>query len=248
MSDQQDLRDLMPEILNVPKENIKQCDMPIGIYLQEAENLHNRASLDLTQLLLVGMPELLLENLLARTGALRTAQANWIEMTSRRQQAMETWKKEATGLYELRENIIDNMEFAYRHDERLLEKLDDIKEGASHADAIQDLANLAVLGKENQPPLQAINFDIRLCDKAAETADRMAGVLAAVNGLAYTDDSNKIIRDQAFTLLKETVDEIRSYGKFVFRKDAKLSQDYASKYRRVRMASYRRRKETSVAN
>ncbi|MFA8436604.1 MAG: hypothetical protein ACEPOZ_19005 [Marinifilaceae bacterium] len=245
MSDQEDLQNLLPEIQNVPKENIKQCDMPVGIYLQEAENLHNRASIDLSQLQLAGMPEVLLEKLLARTGALRTAQANWAELTSQRQKAMDTWKQEAPGMYELRDDIIENMEFAYRMDENLLEKLAEIKEGDSHADAIQDLANLSVLGKHNPEPLTAIHFDVTKCDQAAEVADRMAGLLAAVNGQTYSDDANKLIRDQAYTLLKETVDEVRSYGKFVFRKDHKKALSYASRYNRERKAEYRRKKENS---
>ena len=42
----------------------------------------------------------------------------------------------------------------------------------------------------------------------------------------------KKIRDQAYTHLKEAVDEIRETGRYVFRQDKKRVRAYASVYRR----------------
>jgi len=154
---------------------------------------------------------------------------------------METWKSKSPVFFEFRRDLIEHMDFAYRNDERLLKKLSAIKEGDSQADSIQDMANLSVLGKANLAPLDAINFDVTLLDKAAEDADRMSGALAAVNGHMYVDDESKVIRDQAFTLLKGVVDEIRTYGRFVFRKDADHVKSYSSKYSRDKSSAYRRK-------
>ena len=90
-------------------------------------------------------------------------------------------------------------------------------------------------------PLEAINFDATLLDKAAEAADRMGGLLGAVNGHMYVDDEIKVIRDQAFTLTKQVVQEIRNYGRFVFRKDSDHAKSYSSKYSRNKSSAYRRR-------
>lgn len=116
-----------------------------------------------------------------------------------------------------------------------------IKDGDSQADAVQDMTNLSVLGKANLMPLEAIYFDATLLDKAAADADRMGGLLGAVNGHMYVDDEIKVIRDQAFTLTKQVVDEIRKYGRFVFRKDPDHAKSYSSKYSRDKSSAYRRK-------
>ncbi len=241
MSDEQDLLDLLPEIKAVPKQLIKQCDMPIGIYLQEAENLHTRASIDLHLLVAVGMTAELLDKLLPRCGALRTAQSNWEELNTVRDDAKETWKLEWPAFMEFRDDLIDHFDFAFRNDEALITKMHAIKAGDTQADAIQDMSNLSVLGKANLVPLEAINFDITLLDKAAEDSDRMGGILAAVNGQMYVADETKIVRDQSFTILKTLVDEIRNYGRFVFRKDADHVKSYSSKHNRDKYNSYKRK-------
>lgn len=240
MSDKEDLLESMDEIRSVSTDTMNRCPMPLGIYLAEAEALYVRASQDLQRLQAVGMQPELLPRLLKLTGAVRMALANWEELTTVKKEATQTWKKEAPAMYELRDELIDHLEFAYRKDEHLLDQLVAIKEGSSHADAIQDLANLAVLGKDNPAPIEAINYDLAKLDEAAQMADRMAGLLGAVNGQMYTDDETKIIRDKGYTLLKQVVNEIRDYGKFVFRKDADYVKGYSSKYERDRAAEYRR--------
>jgi hypothetical protein len=243
MADQQDLLDLLPEIKAVPKEQIKYCDMPIGTYVYEIENLHTRANADLPKLTAVGMNAGLVPNLLAYTGALRTAESNWQELNTVRDDAKEAWKAEWPAFIEFRNDLIENMDFAYRNSETLLKKLAIIKEGDSQADAVQDMANLSVLGKANLAPLETISFDAVLLDKAAQDADRMGGLLGAVNGEMYVDDEIKVIRDQAFTLTKQVADEIRKYGRFVFRKDPDHAKSYTSKYNRDKYNSYKRRQE-----
>lgn len=241
MSDQQDLLDHLDVIKAVPREQIKYCDMPVKMHVNELENLHTRVSVDLPKLIAVGMNPDLVTKLLAYTGALRTAECNWTELNTVRDDAKEAWKAEWPAFIEFRNDLIDQMDFAYRNSEPLLKKLAAIKEGDSQADAVQDMASLSVLGKANLEPLESINFDGLLLDKAATDADRMGGLLGAVNGHMYVDDEIKVIRDQAYTLTKQVADEIRKYGRFVFRNDPKIVKSYSSKYSRDKNSAYRRR-------
>ncbi|MBI9063494.1 MAG: hypothetical protein JEZ14_16045 [Marinilabiliaceae bacterium] len=141
MSDQLDLQELMPQITSVPKEDIKNCPMPFSNYLNEAEGLYVRASNDLPRLQAVGMLPENLPTLLKLTGAVRMANANWEQLTTERKDAIQKWKEESPAMYALRDELIDHLEFAYRRDEYLLDQIAAIKEGNSHADAIQDLAS-----------------------------------------------------------------------------------------------------------
>lgn len=77
-------------------------------------------------------------------------------------------------------------------------------------------------------------------------ADHMGGLLGDINGRMYFEDDIKLVRDQAYTLTKEIVDEIRSYGKFVFRKNAVKQKAYASKYNRERVTAYRNQLKTET--
>jgi predicted PolB exonuclease-like 3'-5' exonuclease len=99
---------------------------------------------------------------------------------------------------------------------------------------MKDLNDLSLLGKDNTRLLEAINFDLSLLDKAAQTSGEMAVLLDEMNRNTerYEHSEAKKIRDQAYTHLKEAVDEILEAGKYVFRQDKKRSRKYASEYRR----------------
>jgi len=122
------------------------------------------------------------------------------------------------------------MRFAYRKDDALLSRVRAIADGSGHADMIQDLNNIAVLGRENPDPLTAIGFDLDQLDLAATRSDELADLLAEANGDKADPNESKIIRDKAYMLMKRLVDEIREAGKYVFRNNAKRFKGYTSDY------------------
>ncbi|WP_289055176.1 hypothetical protein [Carboxylicivirga marina] len=239
MNEDKVLQEMLPEIKAVNKEDIKSCNIPISVFVQEAGNLNERVSLDMAQLLEVGMPPELQQRLGLLRDALFAAEVNWQEQQSEREKALALWKEKSPHLYALRKEILEHLAFAFRKDERLMEQIADIEEGSSHADAIEDLARLAVLGAQNPELVQAINYDAARFDTADAMVSEMSGVLSAANGYLYRDDEGKLIRDKSYTLLKEVVDEIRDYGRFVFRNDPEHVKGYSSKYVRDRAQAYR---------
>ena len=242
MSDQQNLLDHLEEITAVTEENVLYCKIPYKVFINEAEALHTHASIDLPLLQEVNFDVLKLDRLLSLTGALRTAQSNWETKKTEKQKREEWWRNEAPEMHKLHSKLIDYMGFAFRGNEFLLRKLNGIKEGKSKADMIQDMANLAVLGRENAELLQAINFDLAELDTATQMADEMGSLLGDINGRMYFADDLKLTRDKAYTLCKELVGEIRSYGKFVFHNNDEKRKVYSSKYNRERLSAYRRAK------
>jgi hypothetical protein len=97
---------------------------------------------------------------------------------------------------------------------------------------IQDLNDLAVLGRNNKELLGKINFDLGKLDQSAELSDMLAGVLARSNGEKLEGSEVLEMRNKAYTYLKLAVDEVRDYGKYVFRKDDEKRQGYRSEYLR----------------
>ena len=77
---------------------------------------------------------------------------------------------------------------------------------------IQDLNDLSVLGNANTVLLEAIGFDITQLETAATQADEMAELLSQATANRADNSESRIIRDKAYTLLKQAVDEVRSVG------------------------------------
>jgi hypothetical protein len=90
------------------------------------------------------------------------------------------------------------------------------------------------LGKANQSPLQAIGVDLGLLDKAESSTAEMAVLLANANGKKPEDNKMRLLRDKAFTHMKEVIDEIRRCGKYVFWKDEQKRKGYVSRYYKVK--------------
>jgi hypothetical protein len=238
MSDQQRLLDHLEEIKAVSEENIKYCDIPYWIFIEEVEFLHSRAKHDLPMLQAFNFDAAKLDRMLSLLGAMRTTQDHWESKQTLKQVAIENWRKEAPIMYELHDELMDFMEFAFRNRENLLKSLSAIKEGGPKANIIQDMLSLSALGKENLELLEAVNFEVEKLETAAKIAHKMGTLVGEINGKMCFVDEVKLTRDGCYTLLRELVDEVQDYGKFVFRKNHDKRQVYISKYNRECIRAY----------
>ncbi len=124
------------------------------------------------------------------------------------------------------------MRYAYRNTPELTTRVASVAEGSSDADMIQDLNDLAVIGRENLEPLEQVGFDKAKLDRASEL-NRTLGALRAEASVDKTADrEKKLLRDQAYTHLKEAVDTIRECGQFVFWRNEARLRGYAGEYKR----------------
>ena len=145
--------------------------------------------------------------------------------------AQKEWREKSPAAYDLRDDLLDELDFAFYDDPDLMERIDNAREGNSKEDMIQDLNDLAALGRENPEPLAATNFDVTKLDLADATAAEMTDILARANGETIDVNSGRLLRDKAYTHLKKYVDEVRRYGRFVFRNDKNRLKGYRSYYR-----------------
>lgn len=244
MSEQQNYDDSLAKIIAVANKDIKLCSIPFGIFIHESKKAHKVGSEDFVILSSLGYKQESLDELHVLNGALSVAEMNWETQSTKQKEAQERWKKDALAMNETINDLYDSMRFAYRKDERLLSVLNEIRDGESNADAVMDLGRLGTLGNDNPEPLTAIGFDITRCATALSESERMANLLAEVNGTMYVDDENKLIRDKAFTLVKIQIDELRDYAKFAFRNNPDRAKLYTSKYQRDQKAEYRRKQKS----
>lgn len=237
MANNDDYNARLTDIQAIPDAEVKEPSIPVDVFLQEAENLHHWSLDDATALQVVGITTEMIDDLPVRAGACREAQSIWNKDYRSQQEAQEKWGKQAPEAYDFRNDLLASLRFAYRKDEALLNRVSAITEGNGHADMIQDLNDISVLGRENPDPLTNIGFDLAQLDLAATRADELADLLAEANGDKADQNDSKVIRDKAYTYLKVLVDEIREAGKYVFRKDKNRLKGYSSHYRRKHRSS-----------
>lgn len=243
MSTKEDYDAKINEIMAIEDSEIKTpISIPVDAYVQETENLFHWCQDDQEALTGKGMSWDLVTDLPARSGALREAESVWNTKRFTRQDAEKKWAEDSPGAYDLRDELLHEFRFAFRNDPVLLRKVNDINEGDSHADMIQDLNDLSVLGKTNFDLLTAIGLDMTVLDTAADKANEMASLYAEVTGDRIEYNAAKKIRDKAFTYLKQAVDEIYRFGQYVFWRNDERRKGYRSNYLRRK-----RRKEEPPA-
>ena len=91
----------------------------------------------------------LIDKLPVQAGACREAQARWTKEVKVKKEAEVRWQKEYPKALKLRGELVHDFRFAFRKSPDLLSKIDTIEKGSSHADFVQDLNDLSVLGIAN---------------------------------------------------------------------------------------------------
>ena len=232
MSNTEDYNQKLDEIRAIDENQVKQPNMPVSIFIQEGEDLYTWCSTDKEILTSKGLDWTKAEDLPVCLGALREAQSQWNAERNTQEEAGKVWRDKAPAAYDMRDTLLHDFHYAFRNDPVLLGRVSAIADGGGHADMIQDLNDLAVLGKENPGLLSAIHFDATLLDEAATTADELGQLLALVNGDRQEHSEIKTMRDKAYTLCKNLIDEIRTCGQYVFWRNEDRVKGYASNYLR----------------
>ncbi len=235
MGNQESYDKLIGKITAVPDSEVVTVSMPSESMAQEAENTREWAIDDKTELVAAGLDWALVEELTDAAGALRKAESNWFIQRFGIEDAKKEWLSKSPAAYTLRDELIRVMRFAYRKDPTILSRVSEIADGTGHEDMIQDLSDISVLGKKYSDQLKAIpSFKMELLDEAESLSSEMARMLAASSANASGSEEAKVIRDKAFTYVKILLDEIRTYGQFVFRNNKARAYGYASMYYRDR--------------
>lgn len=227
MSYLEDFEQWKDEIENVPLSEVKLPNQPIDDFVVRTETLAIDANEDRAELEGAGLDVTLIDELNPLSGALRYCQAQWMSEYRVREEAKAEWLEQYPQAYALRDEMLHHFSFAYRGSADIKKKVMRIRDGASHADMIQDLVELAVLGEKNPEPLTAIQFNLDILQQGRSVSHAMSELLAAANGAAGESNETKLLRDKAFTLLAERDRTIREYGRYLFWKDEDKRDRYA---------------------
>lgn len=227
MSTTPEYDELLPLIQAIPMAGVQVPNMPVAVFIQEAEYLYHSCKDDQQALIRVGLDWELVNSLPTRSRACSQAQALWRNESKSHPKSTQDWKEQSPAAFALYDQMIHSFRFAFRRHKNLLATVNEITDGNTDSDLVQNLNDLSVLGKDNLDLLTAISFEIDLLDTAALLAGNMAKLLAAM----YSEKKSResvIMRNKAYTYLKQAVDEIRICGKFAFRHNPIRQKAYAS--------------------
>lgn len=93
MSSSNDYNQLLPEIQAIKPEAVLVPNMPVDVFVQEAENLFHWCVDDQDALTSAGLDGNLINLLPVRSGACREAQSLWIKERNIRKEAEQAWKE-----------------------------------------------------------------------------------------------------------------------------------------------------------
>mgnify|MGYP003624388955 CR=1 FL=1 len=226
MDYQTDYETWQEAIEKLTRTEVKLPNQPIDEVTARAETLGIEAIKDKDVLIAAGLDGALIDELPSLSGALRYCQAQWMSEYRARQEAQKEWLEQSPEAYDLRDELLHHFSFAYRNHQDVNKKVMRIREGGGHADMIQDLVELAVLGEKNPEPLNLIGFNALALQNAKTTSHSMSVLLAESNGSKDESSETKLIRDKAYTLLAEKMTSIREYGRYAFWKNEDRKKKY----------------------
>jgi len=230
MSNAEDFLAKKDAIEAIPNDQIRYPNMPVGVFIQEAENLYTWCQKDKDALISKGLDWAVVSDIPVRAGAMREAQSVWFKTRFSREEAQKEWNEKSPGAYDLRDDLLRDLRYGFRKSSELLSRVAEIDAGSGHADMIQDLNDIAVLAAAQTALLDKIGFDKNKLDKAAATAAEMADLLARATTDRSENNMERITRDKAYTYLKLAVDEIRACGQYVFWNNEERYKGYTSPY------------------
>jgi hypothetical protein len=233
MSINEDYNMQIESIKKITDDQIKMPgSIPICIYIQEAEFLYIWCQDDKEKLMKKGIIWTIVEDLKSRCGALREAESIWNRVKFSRSEEEIIWSNEAPCGYDLRRELLHHFRYAFRKDSSLILSVNEISKRHTHAGMIQGLRDLYVLGINNRDLLTKISFDFNMLGLAAKKAEELNSKYEAVDSGRIYHCEIKKIRNQAYTHLKEAVDYIREYGRYVFFGNPEHLKGYRSNYLR----------------
>ncbi len=241
MDDKQYLRRKLETLRQVDDTNArKPHHIPVNTYVEEADALYIWARTDKERLMEMGLAGELLEDIPARAGALREAQSLWMVERMDKFETEKQWEKEYPEAVELYNELVSIYRFAFRKEPGRLKSLKALSRKRTLPFFIQGLNDLGFIGTQAdyEPLLTAVRFDRSLAERAVEMADRLAELSGRQSADRSPETSGLVLRNQAYTHLKEAVDQVREFGQYVFKKDKDRLVGYRSAH--IRKQTVRR--------
>ncbi|WP_289055255.1 hypothetical protein [Carboxylicivirga marina] len=208
----EDIKTLDPKKTKRPSENVRS-------YLGKCQVVYTEGMKDVEKLKKAGLDEAVLHSIKTYVQGLSTAEAHWLDVYKRKRDAMEEWSSSLDDAYEFKDELINDLAFAFRKHPELLSRVDMLREGTSHDDMIQDFKEIAVTGRKYPELLTGIGVEANKLDAAEEMYKHLFNLKALATGERNEVHPSLQIRNQIYTLLSEAHKEVKETVRYVFWRD-----------------------------
>jgi hypothetical protein len=225
----------------LPADAIKVPDMPMPTFFDEGFGYVASAREHKKELLAVGMPEALIDQLETCLQATQAQQTAW--NTEQNKGRSEELKKQIAEAESLRGDSLAACDLALRNNADGQRRLAAIREGEGLPDLVADHHDMERLIMDNAPLFAAVKLEPeKMAAQHRDTAARLQQGLSQEEAQKSVSTA-KELRDRLYTLTLEPIREIRAFADFAFRKDRGNNRRFA-----FTSAYIRRRNRRSARN
>ena len=207
-------------------------NVPVPVFLQEAELLLQMSDAEVEKLCSAGFNKEILNAIPLLCRNLSEAEAVWNTRRKSQTKSEKSYKSQREKAFTLRHDLVRTFRFAIEDNPAVIKQLTNMTRDHSVPGLIQHLSDLSSLGKSSIQSLEKINFDTALLNEASSLSDSLAEHYAAAISDRAKIKNYLTQRNIAYTQLKEAVDEVKRFGKFVFKDDKKMLRIFSSEHRR----------------
>ena len=223
----------LASIAALPVNHTQSPTLPVGIALQEAEDLVVWCADDKTLLINAGLNWTLVDDLPLRISATRYIQSEWMQVFHSRETIQQQWTDARRAAYALHNELLHHSYHAFRKHPDLIQKISRIKQRRTHANMIQNLIDLSALANAHPHLFNAVGIDLSLFGEGETLAHNLSTLLAEANANRMSANTLRKDRDRVYTHMKQSVDEIRHHGQYLFFRDESRKKGYVSRYRQM---------------
>lgn len=216
------------DIDQVSVDDIKGIRWPSQHFIQQSVLAAARVKRLLDEAVAAGMDPEKVEYAISLSEVCRDLQSQASMISFPTKASMDNWQKGMAEAEYLLWDVRSAMEFAFMDHPDLLQRMRMTKKGGSHADTIQDCNDTQVLAEENRTLLEAdhVRYDMNNVKRLGELADELALLRAEATLDQSTSPELTLLRDKAFTLLKENVDVLNAQARYIFRTNRALAESF----------------------
>ncbi len=224
----------LPILQSTIRKKYYSVPIPISIYLEEAEGIYEVLTRKLDEMENGGFDPAIAELYYRRIASARSAQSAMKLNATVKKMSQKHFKKLHAEAVLLREHILARFKMLVAQQPQHAILIEGISKNKRIGDTIQDLFELGKAGEHVAEDLKKMKVTATDLNRAKELGTTLGRIHAAANLDSQTHSAPRIIRDKAFTLLYESLQQIREWAKIIYKYNPQVKKLFFSKYLRAK--------------
>jgi hypothetical protein len=222
--------DIPASVASIKVEHVVEPNMPVGVYVQEAFNIHSFVQDDREILVQRGLNWEVIDELPRRVDYLRKQESFWWKARFGPTPSQREYQRVKTLSDQVSSELLRDFEHLATTDDNIQEAVDNIKECNGDCDYAFDLKSLHLLSEREKDKLCAVGSDPKLLDTIKYCSEVFPPLLVQFEMEQSFAAYEQTVRNQAYTFLLVAVEEIRRCAAHAFWNDKKHLKGYQSEY------------------